>query len=158
MPHHTAILDTALPVEDAFTYLADFSNTQAWDPSVVSATKTTAGAPAVGTTFDLTVRILGRPKRLRYTITDLDRPRLVQLESRSRLVHSIDRISFTRTSSGTQIAYDADVRTRAGARLAAPLLAVVFRRMAERAEQGLARDLARLASHTRLSTSPRSLD
>ena len=50
---------------------------------------------------------------------------------------SVDEITFTATATGTNVTYEADLRGRGAFRLADPLLVPVFRRIGNRARDGL---------------------
>ena len=69
MAYYRAQLDVRRPIDEVFAYLADFSNTEEWDPGVISAKKRGEGPVAVGTEFKVVSRFLGQelPRR--------DRPR-----------------------------------------------------------------------------------
>ena len=51
MARYVDAIDLPLPTEQAFAYLADFSNTQAWDPGVVSAQRLARGEIGLGSRF-----------------------------------------------------------------------------------------------------------
>ena len=51
MAYYRAQLDVRRPIDEVFAYLADFSNTQEWDPGVVSARKRVDGAVTMGARF-----------------------------------------------------------------------------------------------------------
>src|SRR5947208_627560 len=113
--------------EAAFDYLSRFSTTAAWDPGVVEARDLTPD-PAV----------LGRRVPLRYEITEFDAPRRVVLRAESSSVRSIDTISCEPGADGsTVVTYDSVLEPRGAARLIAPFVAVLFRRIGDRAAGGL---------------------
>jgi hypothetical protein len=49
MPILREQIETALPVEAAFAFVADFANATRWDPGVASSEQTTDGPVGVGT-------------------------------------------------------------------------------------------------------------
>jgi NAD(P)-dependent dehydrogenase (short-subunit alcohol dehydrogenase family) len=66
--HETIVVERTL--EDCYRYLLDFSTSEQWDPGVYRAEKLTAGAPAVGTEFDLLLNSAGRHVPMRYTLKE----------------------------------------------------------------------------------------
>lgn len=139
-------IETALPMEQAFDYIADFANSQTWDPGVVSATRHSDGPLAVGTRFALDVRMGGRVAPMEYRISELQRPDRVVFVGTGSKVHAVDDIRFERAGSGTVIDYTADIRLGGLMRLAQPLLGPVFARIARDAAAGMEHTLATLVS------------
>ncbi len=134
-------IDTALPVEAAFSYLADFANSQEWDPGVASAERLDGGPLDVGTRFRLDVRIGGRTAPMEYRISELDAPRRVVFVGSGSGVSAVDSIGFERTSSGTRIDYTADIRLAGLMRLIQPLLGKTFAKIARDAAGGMQHQL-----------------
>jgi hypothetical protein len=74
---------------------------------------------------------------------ELDRPHRVVLRATSHSVVSNDAISFRPTpNGGTLVTYDADLRLKGALRLAELPMRVLFRRIGERARDGLEEALA----------------
>jgi hypothetical protein len=135
-------VESTMPPEAAFDYLAEFSNAREWDPGVVEATNVTGHPVGLGSRFRLVSRFLGRSVPLEYRVTAFDRPSRVVLTAAEEKVRSVDEIRFVPTERGTRVTYDADLRvTTPLGRLLDPLLAVVFRRIGTRAAAGLRRAL-----------------
>jgi hypothetical protein len=59
-------------------------------------------------------------------------------------VISLDTITFAPTAAGTEVTYDARLQPKGAMKLAAPLLALLFRRLGDNAASGLERELNRL--------------
>jgi hypothetical protein len=134
-------------VDDAFAYLSRFSSAQEWDPSVRAASMLTPEPVGLGSGFLLDVAFLGRQVSLRYDITEFDQPRKVTLTAENASVHSVDTISFRPHGPRTTLLrYDADLALRGAARLAAPLFALAFRRLGNRASEGLRTTLSARAA------------
>jgi hypothetical protein len=55
---------------------------------------------------------------------------------------SLDRITVSPLGDGAQVTYDADLSLKGALKVADPLLAVLFRRVGDRALAGLRRTLA----------------
>ncbi len=135
-------IETTLPIETAFDYVADFANAQEWDPGVASARRIDDGPVAVGARYDLGVRMGGRVALMEYRITELDRPRRVVLVGTGSNVDAVDDIRFERSGAGTVIDYTADIRLGGLLRIAQPFLGGSFAKIARDAANGMERTLA----------------
>ena len=135
-------IQTTLPIEAAFDYVADFANAQEWDPGVATARRIDAGPVAVGARYDLGVRMGGRVAPMVYRITQLDRPRRVVLVGAGSNVQAVDDIRFERSGNGTVIDYTADIRLGGLLRLVQPFLGGSFAKIARDAASGMERTLA----------------
>lgn len=129
------------PVEETFEAVADFSNSEAWDPGVLRAAQVQKGAEeaiGVGAAYDLVVTFRGREREMRYRTTRFGRPDLVRLEGEGSLVRAVDTIEFERIDDGgTRITYTADLRLKGIGRLAEPFLRRAFDELGERALEGM---------------------
>lgn len=143
MAHYRTTVSSPWNIETAFGYMADFTHSATWDPGVTSAERLTSGEVGLGTKFALVAVFNGRPMPLTYEITAFDPPRRVVLRAVTSRVESIDEVTFVTTATGTDVTYDATLRTRGSFRLAAPIVALLFRGIGERARVGLARELNR---------------
>ena len=56
---YTTTIRSKLAPEDAFAYMADFSNARFWDPSVSEARRERHGPVGLGSTFHLVARFAG---------------------------------------------------------------------------------------------------
>jgi len=113
---------TTLKRETAFKYVGDFGNVHNWDPGVITATKSTEGAPGVGTAYDLVLSFSGRETEMRYVITEHDPGRKIVLEGTGARVHAIDVIEFDDRPGGTQVTYTADLSLTGFSRFFEPLM------------------------------------
>lgn len=139
-------IETTLPIEAVFDYVADFANAQEWDPGVASARRIDDGPVAVGARYDLGVRMAGRVAPMEYRITELDRPRRVVLVGAGSNVDAVDDICFERSGGGTVINYTADIRLGGLLRIAQPFLGGSFAKIARDAAGGMERTLAARAA------------
>lgn len=138
MAHYSREIAVTTPPAAAFTYLSRFANAEQWDPSVVEAEQVTPDPVGLGSRSRLVVAFLGAKVPLEYTIIEFEPPRLVVLTAENRSVRSTDTISFgPAASGGTVVRYEADLRLKGPARLAAPLFALALRRLGDRAAAGL---------------------
>jgi hypothetical protein len=144
MARYVASVTTPLPPAEAFDYLADFSSVAEWDPGVVRATALDPEPRRLGARFEVVARFLGREVPLEYRTVEIEAPDRVVLRAQTATVVSLDTISFRpMPAGGTEVTYDADLRLRGPLRLADPLLALAFRRVGDRARDGLEQALRR---------------
>lgn len=138
MARYTATLETPQPIAETFDYLSDFSTNAEWDPNTTHAERVDDGAVGLGSKFKLQARFLGSESELVYEITDFDPPRQVVLRGENAAVVSLDAMTFVPAADGgTRMTYDATLTFKGPLRLADPVLAVVFRRIGDRALEGL---------------------
>jgi hypothetical protein len=139
--YRTTVESTKSP-EEAFDYLAEFSNARDWDPGIVEAANVAGDPVGPGSRFRLVSRFLGRRLPLEYRITEFDRPTRVVLAADEASIRSTDEIRFAATSGGSRVTYEADLKLKTPlAPLMDPLLALAFRRIGDRAAAGLRRAL-----------------
>jgi carbon monoxide dehydrogenase subunit G len=144
MAHYRAQLDVRRPIDEVFAYLADFSNTQEWDPGVVSAKRRGDGPVAVGTRFAVVAKFFGQELALDYQIVQYDPPSRVVLEAENDNLRSVDTITFEKTGRGTRLTYDANLTLKGIRYLGDLALHLAFQWIGRRALEGL-----RAALHTR---------
>jgi carbon monoxide dehydrogenase subunit G len=139
---------TRLPIEAAFDYVADFSNSQEWDPGTTASKRLDDGPVGPGARYGLTVRMGGRVAPMEYRIRDFDRPRRVVLVGSGPNVNAVDEISFERADKGTVVDYTADIRLGGLLRLAQPFLGGTFEKIGRDAAAGMNAALEELAAQT----------
>ena len=137
MARYSATIPSQWSIDQAFSYMSDFANARSWDPSVVAARRVDDDPLAVGSHFDLTVRFAGRNTSLRYRITAFDPPRSVTFTSNTDALLSMDTLTFEPRSEGCVMHYSAELRFRGIAAVANPILALLFRRLGDRARDSL---------------------
>jgi hypothetical protein len=136
-------VSTARAPAEVFGYLAHFSNAAAWDPGVRSAEALTAGPPSLGSTYRLVLGFLGFSVPIDYRIEEIDAPTRVVLRAENRAIRSVDVIEVRpQPGGGSLVHYDATLDALGGCVVFSPLLALAFRRVGDRAAQGLRRSLA----------------
>lgn len=147
MARYRATVEAELPPGRAFEYLSDFSTTEEWDPGVVRAERVDEGPVGEGSEFHVVASFLGRDSALTYRVVEFAPPAAVTLRGENATVVSLDRITFERRrGGGTTITYDADLRLKSVLRILDPMLALVFRRVGDRALAGLRRTLRETGS------------
>ncbi len=137
MAVYVTSFDVEGDIQTAFDYLADFSNSEQWDPGVPRATKLGSGPPREGTTFEVDVSFLGTTTTMVYEIVRLERPNLIVLEASTSTLLSRDEISLIATPEGIHVTYNARLTLPT---LLSPLdagLQFVFNRIGDRARDGL---------------------
>lgn len=138
-------IETALPLEPTFDFVADFANARLWDPGVVASARLDDGPLDVGARYRLEVRMGGRTAPMTYRVSDFDRPNRVVLVGSGSGVDAVDVIQFVPTDDGTRVEYTADIRLRGLLRLVQPLLRGNFARLAGDAATGMRSALAQRA-------------
>ncbi len=134
-------IETPLSIDEAFAYVADFANSETWDPGVDTSERLDPGPVAVGSRYRLGVHLAGRVAPMEYRITALEAPDRVVLEGTGSGVTAIDDIRFERAGTGTRIDYTADIKLGGLLRFVQPFLGRAFAGLARRAVDGMQRTL-----------------
>ncbi|MDQ3491841.1 MAG: SRPBCC family protein [Chloroflexota bacterium] len=134
-------IETTLPLEQTFDFIADFANSATWDPGVASSELIDAGPLGVGARYRLGVRMRGRVAPMEYRITTWEPPSRVVLTGEGSNVSAVDEILFEKTASGTVIDYTADIRLGGWLRLLQPFARGAFKKVAKDALGGMQRAL-----------------
>ena len=113
-------IETPLPIDDAFAYVADFANSQEWDPGVATAERIDAGPIGLGSRFRLGVRLGPRVAPMEYRISVFEPPTRVVLVGSGSGVSAVDEIRFERIAAATRVDYTADIRLGGVLRLVEP--------------------------------------
>jgi hypothetical protein len=134
-------IESALPPDRAFAYMADFSNACAWDPSVSRAERLDEGPIRAGSSFELVARFAGRDVLLLYEILEYDAPRRVVLAARRPGFVSRDTITVAAAEHGCVVRYDARLEFSGVRRLFEPVMQRLFDRVGADAERGMRKAL-----------------
>ena len=142
MPRYVTQITTGMGREQVFSDLSRFDRAAEWDPGVSEGAMVTPEPVGCGSRFVLQAGFLGRTLPLEYEVVEFEPGARVVLRAETPFVRSVDTITFAdasaRSKSGaTVVKYDARLEPKGLVRLAAPLLAVVFRRIGDRAAVGL---------------------
>jgi len=136
----TSVLTPRTPGE-AFEYMLDVRNFAGWDPGVRQVVRVAGDGTAVGSSYDLTV-VAGGTTVMRYTLTELERPRRFVLRSRTTFLTSIDEVRIDEApGGGARVTYDAKLTLNGPLRIFDRALGVAFRKIGDRAAVGLRRAL-----------------
>jgi len=128
---------TSLPIDDAFAFVADFANAMHWDPGVASSKQIGESPTALGSRYQLEVRMGGGVTPMEYEITSFEAPRRVVLTGKGARVAAVDDIRFEAVPGGTRVDYEADIRLRGIFRLAEPFLGGAFTKIGRDALNGM---------------------
>jgi dehydrogenase/reductase SDR family member 12 len=139
-------IETPLPLDVAFPFVADFANSSRWDPGVRSSERLDPGPLAVGARYALVVRMGGRFAPMEYRVSALEPMSRVVLTGSGSGVAAVDEIRFERSGTGTHIDYVADIRLGGLLRLVQPFLGGSFRKIAKDALAGMEKTLSEMAA------------
>jgi carbon monoxide dehydrogenase subunit G len=124
------------PVAKVWEYLADWTNTEEWDPPTVS-TERRSGDGGVGTTYTNVSKLLGHETETEYVVTQHDVGKVFQLEGDAGSVKVCDTITFEGSSGAdgseqTTVTYQSEFQPVGAAKLAAPLLPPALKILGDR--------------------------
>jgi len=139
-------INTALPIDRAFAFVADFANASQWDPGVATSERSDTGPVGIGARYRLGLRVRGKVSPADYVITVFEPSRRVVLTGTGSVMEAVDDIRFEATETGTRIDYMADIRLKGLMRLAAPFAGGAFKKIGRDALDGMQRTLDRLAA------------
>ncbi|MFC9691465.1 SRPBCC family protein [Kribbella sp. NPDC056951] len=138
------VMTVGRPVETVFAYLADFENTNEWDPGTVRTTRLDGGG-GVGTTYRNISRFGGRKTELIYTVEELSVPEQLRFRGENKTVTARDTITLRPAGPGeTELTYLAEFEFHGVARLVVPLLGRQFAKLGDDAERRLREVLGKL--------------
>jgi len=141
MPRLHETIETRLPVDEAFAFVADFANITAWDPNTVAAERVDPGPVHVGARYALRVRQGGSVVPMEYRVVTWEPGRRVVLSGEGRNVRATDEIRFEPIPTGTRVDYTADINLTGWMRLVQPLAGGALERIAKDAAAGMERAL-----------------
>jgi len=130
------------PRDEVVAYLADFANAEEWDPGTVSCDPITQGPVEVGSQWRNVSSLAGSKTELTYTLTTLDADRVV-LTGVNKTATSVDDIRVADRGAVSEVTYDATVTFNGLAKLAAPLMQVLFLYLGVKTEKQMKRAISR---------------
>lgn len=145
MPSVSRTFTTTASPEVAFAYLADFTNSEEWDPGTWSCDRT-SGDGGVGTTYRNISSFLGREVELTYTTAELAPPTRVHLRGTNEQFEGHDLFEISPSGKGSEVTYRADMSFSGIARLATPVVAAYLPLLARKTVDQLRVSLDRQAS------------
>lgn len=133
-----------LPLEEVFDYVADFANTEHWDPGIKSANQIGEDSVGVGTKYEVVSEFGSSEIPMVYEIVEYEPHSRVVLTGEGDSVGAVDTIVFEAADSGTRVEYTADLTFKNWIKYLDPVLAPVMRRMVgKKALDGLVETLGR---------------
>jgi dehydrogenase/reductase SDR family protein 12 len=130
-------IETRLPIDEAFAFVADFANNAAWDPNTETSERIDAGPVGVGARYKLAVKMRGGVVPMEYRVTTWEPGSRVVLQGTGATVSAVDDLRFMPSGSGTRIDYTADIRLTGWMRLFEPLAGGAFEKIGRGAEAGM---------------------
>ncbi len=134
MAKYTTTVRSPWTVDKAFDYIADLENLAEWDPGVSSSEQTEGNGPEVGAVY----KVKASGATLNYKVTDYVAGKRIGMRATSKLLDSIDEISFADTASGCEVTYDAELRLNGPLSVLDFGLGLAFNYIGGRAATGLA--------------------
>lgn len=129
--------------EKVRAFLRDFAHATEWDPGTQSCVQSTPGPVALGTKWDNTSKIAGISTELVYELTRDDSEHIV-LTGTNKTATSVDDIRFEAEGDKTVVTYHAHVVFNGAAKLADPIVKLVFLRLADETEKQMTTTLEAL--------------
>jgi carbon monoxide dehydrogenase subunit G len=126
-------------------YLKDFSHAEEWDPGTEKCERLDSGPVAVGSRWHNTSKIAGVSTELEYELIELTESKVVFAGSNDS-ASTTDTITVLPSSSGdgSEITYDADIQMSGAAKLATPVVKLVFEKIGSDTEDDMITVLNRL--------------
>lgn len=157
MPRLHEIIETSLPPQDTFAFIADFANSEVWDPGTVSSKRIDGGTSVgEGASYDLIVKVGSGTAPMVYTIETYEPDTRVVLRGAGKTVTARDDIRFAPTADGgTRVDYTADIELKGWMRLLTPFLGGAFKKLGDDAKSGMTAALAERADAARTGAAVR---
>ena len=126
-------------------YLKDFGNAEEWDPGTESCTRQDSGPVQVGSSWHNVSKIAGVSTELTYTLQQLTDDTIV-LVGHNDTARSVDTITVVPSPDGpgSRITYHAEIRLKGAAKIADPVMKVVFEKIGSDTEDDMTTVLNRL--------------
>ncbi|MFY0408140.1 SRPBCC family protein [Solicola sp. PLA-1-18] len=131
------------PLAAVWAFLSDFESTNDWDPGTVRTVRT-SGDGGPGTVYSNTSRFAGRRTTLDYTVLDREDERLLRLRGVNKGSTVVETMTFAGDAARSSVTYRLELTLRGAARLAAPAMPLVLRKLGDDGERGLREALERL--------------
>lgn len=95
-------IEVQRPLHEVFAYVSDFYRIQEWDPAVASGHKLTAGAPAVGSQYQIDMKA---GFSLYYKIIEFEPDQRMLMTVDARFFNALEEITFIAGDNSTQVRY-----------------------------------------------------
>ena len=137
----TRTIRTDTPLEKSWGFLKDFTSAEQWDPGTVTCRRLGDGPIDVGTRYENVSEFRGRRTTLIYEVIQFEVARRLVLKGENKTVQSIDDMTFSGSTTGTEVLYTARFTFKGAVRLAEPFLRRPLNKLADDAEAGLQKAL-----------------
>lgn len=131
------------PPAIVLAYLEDFAHAEEWDPGTVSCTQNEPGPVRVGTTWHNVSKIAGNETELTYTLREVTDDTLI-FEGENEQATARDTITVRPKADGSEITYTAELTMHGAAKLATPVMKLVFEKLGNDTEEDMVQVLNRL--------------
>lgn len=125
-------------------YLKDFSHAEQWDPGTEKCQRLDDGPLGVGSRWHNTSKIAGVSTELEYELVELTDVKVV-FEGTNDTATSIDSITVVPSGGGSEVTYDANIQLKGAAKLATPVIKLVFEKIGSDTEDDMVKVLNGLA-------------
>lgn len=143
MTHISRTFTVTSPPEVVLGYLKDFSHAEEWDPGTETCQRLDSGPVTVGSRWHNTSKIAGVSTELEYELKELTDTKVVFAGSNDTAT-TIDTITVLPAARGSEITYDADIELSGAAKLATPVVKLVFEKIGSDTEEDMITVLNRL--------------
>jgi hypothetical protein len=137
MARYAVSVNTPMPADEAFKFMADLRNFAEWDPGVTAVEQVEGVGAGEDGVFDVTVKGVPKDLVLRYHTTEFDPSTRIVARAESKRLTSLDTITVTPTDGGSIVTYDAELTLNGPLKLADPVVKLMFGRIGDRAAMGL---------------------
>lgn len=138
-------------LQECFSYLADFSTIEQWDPGVSRAEKITPGPVAPGTTYRISLNLPLGQSTMIYRQKVISPHRRLQLEGSGKGIHALDTLDFQALGNNqTEIRYRAELTLSSLSGWSKPVMRPVLQRIGRKAAAGLTTALTPMAPPTKI--------
>lgn len=131
------------PPEAVLDYLQDFGNATEWDPGTEECTRLDSGPVAVGSSWHNRSKIAGIHTELEYTLRARTASTVV-LVGENDTATSTDTIEVVPEGTGSRITYTSEVEMHGAAKLATPIVKLVFEKLGNETEDQMSDVLNKL--------------
>ncbi len=141
----TRTFTVAPPPEVVVDYLKDFTHAEEWDPGTESCRRLDSGPVSTGSRWLNTSKIGGITTELTYQLTELTEGRMVLVGTNDSAT-STDTITVRPHGEGSEVTYEAVIEMKGAAKLASPVVKLVFEKIGSDTEEQMVQVLNRLSS------------
>jgi carbon monoxide dehydrogenase subunit G len=132
------------PPATVLGYLEDFANAEEWDPGTETCTREDDGPVRVGSTWHNVSKIAGVSTELTYELRERTDDHLVFVGTNDTAT-STDTITVVPHETGSEVTYEAVIEMNGAAKLATPIIKVVFEKIGTDTAEDMTQVLNRLA-------------